>query len=282
MRITVVTPSFNQAVFLEACIRSVVRQEYPDLEYLIIDGGSTDGSVDIIKRYEGHLAYWVSEKDSGQYDAINKGFERATGEILAWLNADDMYLPWTFEVVAEIFSAFPEVEWITSLFPLVWDERGRVIRCTPVRGFDRRLFFRGGKIQQESTFWRRSLWERAGGRLDTSFHLAADVELWARFWQTADLYGVAVPLGGSRYHPGRRAVRLREKYNAETRNVLKRHIDKAGQPLLAKVAAIGRALQPVHFWRKSWAQRLLRRLFYEGKGIYNNEDGWCLATVYFL
>src|SRR5438132_13711050 len=103
-RITVVTPSFNQAEFLERTLRSVLDQGYPNLEYVVIDGGSTDGSVDTIRRYADRLAYWVAQPDSGQYDAINKGFQRTSGEVMAWINSDDKYAPWAFAVAAEVFA----------------------------------------------------------------------------------------------------------------------------------------------------------------------------------
>ena len=125
-RISIVTPSYNQGQFIEETIRSVLQQGYPNLEYIIIDGGSTDNSVEIIKKYEEYLTYWVSEPDDGQYDAINKGFSRATGEIMAWLNSDDMYVPWTFKTVAEIFDKFEFVNWITGI-PTAYTIHGSMV-----------------------------------------------------------------------------------------------------------------------------------------------------------
>jgi glycosyltransferase involved in cell wall biosynthesis len=107
-KISIVTPSFNQGRFIEKTILSVIEQDYPNLEYIIIDGGSTDESVEVIKKYDQHLAYWVSEPDRGQSHAINKGFERATGEIFGWLNSDDWYHPGALKAVAEAFAANPE------------------------------------------------------------------------------------------------------------------------------------------------------------------------------
>ena len=230
--ISIVTPSFNQGKFLRAAMRSVLEQQEISLEYIVMDGGSTDGSPEVIHDYESRLHYWRSAPDAGHYAAINEGFSHSTGEVMAWLNSDDQYLPGALSIVAEIFASFPKIEWLTTLFPMRWDERGRVVRCSARRGYSRAAFLAGenmpigdwhseGCIQQETTFWRRSLWERAGGSLDTQWKLAADFELWARFFKYAELYAVDTPLGGFRGHGNQKTHLQRGAYENEAKEILR-------------------------------------------------------------
>ncbi|MFO1019589.1 MAG: glycosyltransferase family 2 protein [Planctomycetales bacterium] len=232
-KISIVTPSFNQGLFLEETIQSVVNQEYPNLEYIVIDGGSTDGSVDIIKKYADKITTWVSEPDGGQYDAINKGFARSTGDIMAWINSDDLYVNGNLSIVAEIFASFPQVQWITSRFPLIADKDSRFVNCNYNEGFTRKGFFRGENlsprfkggqdwIQQESTFWRRSLWEKVGGCVDASLKMAGDFDLWARFYKETELYTVGTPLAGFRVHPLQKTSQI-QVYLDEAEQVFYKH-----------------------------------------------------------
>jgi glycosyltransferase involved in cell wall biosynthesis len=221
-KLTVVTPSYNQAQFLEATLRSVIFQGYPNLEYLVIDGGSTDGSVDIIRRYEDRLAYWVSEPDGGHTNALIKGFSRASGDILCYLNSDDLFEPWTLREVAEFFTAHPEAE--TVYGDGLWiDVGGRVLRSKKEHPFSRFIYLCDHDfIPQPSMFWRRRLYERVGG-LDPAFRLAMDGDLFIRFADVARIHHVRRIWSRMRLYPEQRNQRLRAESDAEDRIIRRRY-----------------------------------------------------------
>lgn len=226
-KISIVTPSFNQAELLEETIDSVLSQGYPNLEYIIVDGGSKDSSIDVIKKYADKLAWWVSGPDKGRGDAVNKGFKRSTGEIMAWMGCGDKYFPGAFSAVSRIFSDLPQVEWLTTGGYTSWNSKGEPSPFRRRNGFSSEAFKKGcylpmlGTLQQESTFWRRSLWERSGSFVNENFPLIPDFELWARFFKHAEVYATHTPLGGIREHPGQNKS-LRRGFNVG-RKVLKKY-----------------------------------------------------------
>jgi glycosyltransferase involved in cell wall biosynthesis len=199
LKISVITPSFNQAQFIERTIQSVLDQNYPDLEYLVIDGGSTDGTLALLKKYEAHLT-WISEADRGQADAINKGFKQATGDIVCWLNADDEFMPGALSTVAAYFGQHPEAKFLYGDVQTI-DATGRSYgRRGNVRPtcFDD-LVHEGDFIVQPAAFWRAELRHEAG-LLDESLRYCMDYEYWLRIAQQYPLHYLAVPLARERFH----------------------------------------------------------------------------------
>ena len=213
-KISVVTPNYNKGDFLENTILSVLSQNYPNLEYIIIDGGSTDDSISIIRKYESQLTYWVSEPDKGMYDAIKKGFSHATGEIMAWIGSDDMYHPNCFNIVAEIFQN-DKINWLVGASSL-FDKLGRTVHVAPSRYFSRLDLLSGDFrwIQQESSFWRKKLYDKVKG-LNTNFRYAGDFDLWLRFSSFECMYVSSALLGGFRIsNEGKLSLAL-DKYTEE-------------------------------------------------------------------
>lgn len=238
LTISLVTPNFNYGHFVGAALKSVLDQNYRSLQYVVIDGCSNDDSVSIVERYRNQLHFFASEPDRGNYDAINKGFAQTDGDIMGWLNSDDMMFPWCLKAVEEIFEQHPDVEWISTMQPALWDSMGSFAGLASRPGFSKNAFLDGkyllegarlmnisvrarpvGTIQQESTFWRRSLWERAGGYISSEFGPAGDFELWCRFYEHADLTGVYFPLAGFRIHSSQ-ASSDQHGYNVEASRAL--------------------------------------------------------------
>jgi glycosyltransferase involved in cell wall biosynthesis len=197
--VSIVTPSYNQAPYLEQTIQSVLEQDYPRIEYIVIDGGSNDNSVEIIKKYADRLAYWISEKDSGQAEAINKGFSWANGEILGWLNSDDYYLLNTVSVAVRCFEQNPEVVMLYGDM-LAVDRDGKTINILkyPQLSLEDLLCFQ--IIGQPSVFFRRSAFEKTGP-LETNFHFMLDHHLWIRLAQQGRILHIPQVWSAARYHP---------------------------------------------------------------------------------
>lgn len=197
--VSIITPSFNQAAYLEQTIRSVLEQDYPRIEYMVVDGGSTDGSVEIIEIYADKLAWWVSEGDSGQAGAINKGFARARGEIVAWLNSDDYYLPGAVSAAVKAFGRHPEAVMIYGDM-LAVDEYGRTINLLKYRQLTLADLLCFQIIGQPAVFMRRSALEKAG-KLDPAFHFLLDHHLWIRIALHGPVIHVPKLWSAAHYHP---------------------------------------------------------------------------------
>jgi glycosyltransferase involved in cell wall biosynthesis len=282
-KISLVTPVFNSARYLEATIRSVLGQEYPNLEYIIIDGGSNDGSLDLIRKYEPQLHFWTSEADRGMYDAINKGFAQSSGEVMGWISATDLLHAGSLFVVGSVFQTFSPVEWITGR-PTGFSEDGMAVEILKLRQWSRMPFLAGANryIQQESTFWRRSLWERAGSRVDDSRRSASDFELWVRFFRYAKLFAVDALIGGFRSHPDSLGLQNLEECHRIQDDIIEKELASMKHAGLLKLfrAVSARALRTPGM-AKPWSKTVigaLRRWPGSGRApvIRYREQGWVM------
>lgn len=243
-KISIVTCSYQQARYLDATLRSVIEQGYGNLEYIVVDGGSQDGSAEVIRRHEAALAWWVSEPDRGQTDALIKGFRRASGDIQGWLCSDDLLLPGALEAVARFFTAHPEVDAVYG--DSVWiDDTGDFLRCKREIDFDRFvLLFDHNYIPQPSMFWRRTLFDRVGG-LDPRFDLAMDNDLWERFSRHGRIAHLPSYLSCMRYYAAQKTRALRPQGMREDAEIRSRNA-------LGRLPLVARPLR--------WGARLLRVL----------------------
>lgn len=203
--VSIVTPSYNQGAYLEETIRSVLDQEYRNIEYLIVDGGSSDGSVEIIHKYSDRLSWWISESDQGQTEAINKGFSKAKGEILAWLNSDDTYLPTAVSEAVAFLVSHPRLGMVYGDANLI-DEEGRVLGRFPARQTDYQRLMQGYvHIPQQAAFFRAELWRQVGP-LDPTFYFAMDYDLWVRLSKLTELHYHPRLWANFRIHGGAKSI----------------------------------------------------------------------------
>ena len=231
--VSIITPSYNQAPFLEQTMQSVLEQDYPHIEYIVVDGGSTDNSAEIIKTYADRLAYWISERDSGQSEAINKGFARANGEIVAWLNSDDYYMRNTISVVVRCFEQNPDAVMLYGDM-LAVDEEGQTINVLKYKQLSLEDLLCFQIIGQPSVFFRHSALNKTG-LLDPSFHFMLDHHLWIRLAEQGRILHIPQVWSAARYHPQAKNRARAAEFGREAFRVL----DWAKkQPSLAK--SVGR------------------------------------------
>jgi len=282
-KISLVTAVHNGAEYLEATIRSIVAQGYPNLEYIVVDDGSTDGSGAIIRKYERAVSCWIRQENQGLYAALNAGFARASGEIMGWLNSSDLLQVNGLFTVGSVFAGLRGVEWITGR-PTKISATGMTIDVLPVPRWSRRRFLAGANkhIQQESTFWRRSLWEKAGGYLDTDYRAEGDFALWVRFFRHARLHSVNALIGGYRLHEGALSASNMERYNRNCDEIAGREVESLRGSERAALRAfrwISDAVKPIPKVRGLWQRAAMRNLYWmRGRDwpevIEYGEGGW--------
>lgn len=216
--ISIIIPSYNQAAYLEHTLNSVFSQSYPNLETIVVDGASNDGSQEIIRRHAGHLAWWVSEKDGGQAEAINKGFQRASGEIIAWLNSDDIYLPGALDQAAAALLVNPHTGMVFG-DAITMDAAGRPLNKLSFGnwGLDELMRFR--MICQPAVFMRRSALEKAGF-LEPSYHFLLDHQLWIRMAEAAPIQHIPDIWAAARHHAQAKNVAHAAGFGQEARRIL--------------------------------------------------------------
>lgn len=217
--VTIVTPSYQQADYLEATLQSVLTQDYPNIEYIVIDGGSTDGSIEIIERYADQLTYWVSEPDEGQSSAINKGLMRAKGEIVAWLNSDDIYLPGAIARAVEALHAHPDTGMVYGNLQSV-DAAGRVFNTITYKQYNLADLLALRIIGQPTVFMRRSVLEQAGP-LNISYQYLMDHNLWVRMAMHAEMVYLPETWAAARHHPAAKNTALSAGFGEEAYRILR-------------------------------------------------------------
>ncbi len=260
---SIVIPTLNQGAFIEDTLLSILWQGYDNVEIIVVDGGSTDDTPGVLERYRPWISVLISEPDRGQSDAINKGFRRATGSILAWLNSDDFYLPGAFRTVMERFATDPSGRWVIGSGDVISADQ-QFLRHVPAReGSAETLLAIENDcfLLQQSCFWRASLWQEAGG-VDEGLSLLMDYDLWWRFSQRCTGLVTQEKLGAMRYYTTVKTRRQGERFPAELATIYARYgasepLDRLVQRLLKEKSALGERLSALE---RQLPVRLLRRL----------------------
>lgn len=268
--VSIVTPSFNQAAFLERTMRSVLEQDYPRVEYLVIDGGSIDGSLDIIRRYEDRLSYWISEPDLGQTDAINKGFALARGDIFAWLNSDDTYRPGAVSAAVRYLQDHPEVGMVYGAAYYI-DAEDRIVARYPAAQTDYKGLRRGRTtIPQQAMFFRARLW-RMVGPLDPTFYYAMDYDLWVRIAAVTPIAFCPEPWANFRLHGSSKSLTAAYRCWPEMMRVHFRDGGSVFSVLFAKYL-VRRVVEPIMPLRLKYRMWRYRKETHRQKG--DADDRW--------
>lgn len=259
-KISIVTPSYNQGKYLAKTMQSILGQGYPNLEYVVIDGNSPDDSAEIIKKHESHLKFWVSKPMPGipptlyHYYMVNEGFSHCTGEIMAWLNSDDIYHPYSLFTVAEIFTRYKEVKWLMGN-PSFIDDMGRIVFCSAVPRWSRSKLLNGKftmTVQQESTFWHRDLWEKTGAKVDTEWHHAADYALWVKFSKFEKLYTTHALLAAFRLRvKNQKTVEKWNDYKQDILQIIKKEKPSLHERFIGKFFKFGEMLLSMSFIKEN-------------------------------
>ncbi len=211
--LTIITPSFNQAQFLESTIKSVLNQQYPNLEYMVFDGGSTDGSVEMLERYEEQLAYWISEPDQGQAHAFNKGLARAKGKYIGWLNSDDLYLPGSLQSAIQLLEDNPGAAFVYGNVQAI-DAAGKVTNIMRYGDWQLEDLMCFNIIGQPGVFMRRDLLQKVGG-LDPSYHFLLDHHLWLRLASQGPIFFSGQNCAAARFHAAAKNVAQAASFGKE-------------------------------------------------------------------
>ena len=282
-RITLVTPVLNGVRFIEDTIRSIVSQGYPNLEYIVVDGGSADGTVEIIRKYQKHISWWTSRRDHGVYDALNTGFARSTGEIMGWLNASDLLHTSGLFVVGSVFASLSAIDWLTGR-PTRFNPNGMTVDIHDLPFWSRYRFLAGANkyIQQESTFWRRSLWVKAGAEMNDAYRDVGDFDLWVRFFRHAQLYSVDALIGGYRFQPDSLSPANLDRYNQRCDKIIESELKSIPRARAVRIfRKITSAVRNIPKIQGIW-QRLALKSLYQFAGpdwppiVEDQENKWVI------